>query len=115
MRKEAHKKNCLKLHHSKTRKLIQCFCEECKGILRDPRIKQSHEIGISEKFQLTDFAWNSDADSNSIQSEEMPEVLSFATDKKLRYPCLLQPFVLISPKDFNDNSNDIIGISESEN
>src|SRR5438045_2839644 len=67
------------------------------------------KIRISEKFQPSDFAWNSDVDNNSIHSEELPEILSFATDKKLRYPCFLQPF-----EDSNDNGNDIIGESESE-
>src|SRR5947209_143183 len=99
------RKKLSKTSHSKSRKLVQCFCKECKGALRDPRIKRSHEIGISEKFQTSDFAWNSDVD-NSIHSEEMPEVLSLATDKKLRYPRLLQPFVVISPEDSNDNNND---------
>src|SRR5688572_21078187 len=92
-----------------TRKLIPCFCNECKGAFRDPRIKKSHEAGISEKLQTdSDFTWNSDIDNSSVHSEEIPEVLSFATDNKLRYPRFLQPFVLIPSEGFNDNSNDII-------
>ena len=101
-----------------TCKLIPCFCNNCKGAFRDPRIKQSHSDSIEklQKFPTlpnTDFG-NLDNDNDSIHSEEMPELLNFATDKQWRYPYLPQPFVLVPPResdgeDENEDEDDSRG------
>ncbi|CAG8655027.1 6474_t:CDS:2, partial [Paraglomus brasilianum] len=54
---------------------VQCFCSECNGCLRDPRIKKTHEIESSLQTQQTM------DDTASICSEEIPEILNFTADE----------------------------------
>ena len=69
---------------------VQCFCSECNGCLRDPRIKKIHEIERSLQTQQTM------DDSASICSEEIPEILNFTADESLRHPHYSRPFVVVS-------------------